>query len=171
LLRSGGIDIRILEKPLSEFLYRDSVDRFVEATFRDFPRAHALNQVLRFFGAAELIDARVHRFSEAIDLGHVLNAPGHSHSRERRRLTRRESVAANLRAIVRDRPIREDHSVETVPLAKQIGQQLAIVAGTDLLERPSIQLRSFENRVRRHHARDVRGEGAEEWLDVQVETA
>src|SRR4029077_6112528 len=62
---------------------------------------------------------------------------------------------------------------ETVVPAKQIGQQLAIVACTDLLERPPIHLRSFslENRVRRHHASDVRGESAEEWLDVQVEIA
>src|SRR5712671_1725216 len=101
---SRGVGVRILEKALSEFLQRDTVDRLVEPTLRDLPRAYALNEVLRFFGAAELIDARVHRFGEAIDLGKICDAPWHSNSRERRTLTRGKPVAANFRAIIGDRP-------------------------------------------------------------------
>jgi len=60
-------------------------------------------------------------------------------------------------------------SVTTITFAQQVSQQLLVEARADLLERASVQRRPLENRIGGHHAADVRGEGAEERLDVRVE--
>ena len=141
--------------------------RLIDSAGGDLPRAHGVDEELRLLGAAELIDAGVHRFGEAIALRELLDAPRHRHSRESRTFAGRSSVAANLRAVVGDRPVGEDHAIESVRFRSMSVSSCRLKpAPTCSSGRPFS--RALENRVSRHHAGDVRRERAEEWPDVRL---
>ena len=160
------VDERPLEQTESELLLHDPPHRLVESRLGDLAGVDRRDERRRILGPAELIDSGLHRLHEPLALRQLLDSPRHPDVGERRTLTRRRAGAALLIAVVGHAPVRDDDPAETVLASQHLGEELAVVARPDLLERPAAPRCALEDRVRRHHPADVRRERAEKRLHV-----
>ena len=120
-----GIDVGIVEQPEAELVPQEAARRLVDSLLGDAPRVHELDEHLRQLLAAELVAAGLDDLDEPLLDAKLLDAPA----------LRREHRPVRERCVGDEPPVGADDAVEAVALAQEAGDDIAVEAEADLLER------------------------------------